>query len=121
MVTLNYFKQQVALILGGSTTNVPTYFMIGNGSGTVAITQTSLIAPLSRQLMTGSADVTAPYFTTLTGDFNSVQMNGISLTEWGITISGGGTTGSMWTRTAVPAIVFDGTNELRIVETTQVY
>jgi len=47
-------------------------------------------------------------------------MSGISLTEMGLCVSGAGTIGSMWSRTAFPAIVFDGTKELRVEATWEV-
>lgn len=122
MTTLNVARQNIALLIGGSLTgsDIPAYFMIGSGSGTVVVTQTALIAPLDRQLFT-STDLTTTYNVTWTGDWNTVEMSGISLTEFGVTYSGTGTTGSMWTRTALPAINFDGTNELRIEETMEVF
>jgi hypothetical protein len=48
-------------------------------------------------------------------------MSGLVLREFGLTVSGAGNTGSVWSRTGMPAIIFDGTNELRIEEIWEVY
>ena len=117
---LNWGKQQVALLVGGSITSYPTWFMIGSGSGTVVATQTSLINPFDRQAIT-AVDNSTINKTKWTGDWTSVEMSGNSLREFGICLSGATTTGSMWSRIGLPAISFDGTNELRIEETWEVY
>lgn len=117
---LDYAKNQVALLIGGSTTTIPSYMMIGSGSGTSTASMTTLIYPLNRNAVT-STDATTTYNVIYTGDWNSVQMSGLFLTEYGLTISGTGLTGSMWSRTDLPSITFDGTNELRIQETWEVF
>ena len=117
---LDLGKQQVALILGGSTTIVPTYFIIGTGSSTVASGNTSLVTATDRQAITGS-DVSTLFKVAYTGDWNSIEMSGTQLTEFGMVPSGGGLTGSIWSRSVIPSITFDGTNELRIQETWEVF
>lgn len=120
---LNWAKTRAALWLTGSTITNPSYFQIGSGSGTVIATQTELITPWDRQAITSVNGSTA-YKVTWIGDWNSVEISGTtnSLTEWGMCISGTGTTGSMWSRTTMPtAITFDGTTELRIQETWEVF
>ena len=120
MTILNYAKQQMALIIGGSTTTIPIYAMIGSGSGTLAVTQTALIAPEDRQLFT-DADVSTKYNVKWTSDWTANEMSGLSLREFGVTASGTGLTGSMWTRSTCPNLIFDGTSELRIEEVIKVY
>lgn len=118
---LNFGKRDVGLFLAGSTTTPPTYFMIGSGSGTAISTQTSLVTPYDRQAITAVNGSTA-YKVQWTGDWNSIQMSGLPLREWGMITSGTGLTGSMWSRTSMPeAIDFDGNSELRIEETWEVY
>jgi len=121
---MNWAKTRTALFLGGSHTDYPTYFMIGSGSGTVNATQTELISGTDRQALT-TTNVDTPYKIKYTGDWNSIEMSGVvlrSLREWGLCIDEAGTTGSMWSRTAMPnAIEFDGTTELRIEETWEVF
>ena len=119
MIT-NWAKSQVPLILGGSSTIVPTYFIIGTGSSTVAVGNTTLATATDRQAITGS-DVSTTYKVKYTGDWTSVEMSGTQLTEFGMIISGGGLTGSIWSRVYFPAITFDGTNELRAEETWEIY
>jgi len=123
MIT-NWGKTRVALFLAGSTTTAPGYMMIGSGSGTVLATQTELILPSDRQEVTitnGSISNKVKW----TGDWNSVEMSGTALSrlyEWGMCIDGATTTGSMWSRTAMPNVItFDGTTELRIEENWEVY
>jgi len=119
MIT-NWGKSQVALVLGGSSTIVPTFFIIGTGSSTLAVGNTSLATASDRQAITGS-DVSNVYKVKYTGDWNSSEMSGIQLTEFGMVPSGGGLTGSIWSRAYFPAITFDGTNELRIEESWEVF
>ena len=118
---LNWAKRNTALFLAGSTTTPPTFFMIGSGSGTAIATQTELISAWDKQATTSVDDDTS-YKVKWTGDWNSVTMSGNGLQEWGMLVSGGGLTGSMWSRTSMPTQVnFDGTAELRIEETWEVY
>jgi len=118
---LNWAKTRMALFLAGSHTDYPTYFMLGSGSGTVSTTQTELIYPWDRQEITVAVGSNA-YKVKYVGDWNSVEMSGNQLTEWGMCISGATTIGSIWSRTAMAnAIDFDGTTELRIEETWEHY
>lgn len=117
---LNWAKQTTAFLIGGSTTTIPTYFIIGSGSGTVVASQVELFNPVDRQAFT-SSDLTTLYKIKYTGDWNSIEMSGIQLREVGITISGPALTGSIWSKVNFPSITFDGTNELRIEETWEVF
>ena len=112
MVIVNYAKNRITLLIGGSTTTTPTYFVIGSGSGTALVTQTTLIAETDRQLNTSISYVTRKV--SWQGDWNSVEMSGTKLTEVGVSTSGASLTGSIWSRTNFPSVTFDGTNELRI-------
>jgi hypothetical protein len=118
---LNWAKSRVALWLAGSITEYPSYFMIGSGSGTVTTTQTALINPWDRQIITDiNGDTT--YKTKWTGDWNSIELSGNKLFEWGLCISGASTTGSVWSRTSLTgSLSFNGTTELRIEETWEVF
>lgn len=118
---LNWAKSRVALFLAGSNNDYPTYYLIGNGSGTVDTSQTELFNSIDRQpvtLINGSTIYKAKWI----GDWNSVEMSGLFLQEWGLSTSGTALTGSMWSKTVMPAnLTFDGTTELRIEETWEVY
>mgnify|MGYP001618928692 CR=1 FL=1 len=121
MVVTNYGKSQIALVVGGSAgITAPTYFIIGSGSGTALVTQTALLAAIDRQPVT-STDMSVTQKVKWTGDWTSSEISGTALTEFGMIISGGGLTGSLWSRSVIPAITFDGTNELRIEENWQIY
>lgn len=117
---LNWAKHQTALFFAGSNTNYPTYFMIGSGSGTTSATNTTLVHPADRQAITAVNGSTSQKIK-WTGDWASPEVSGIQLTEFGMCISGAGTTGSMWSKVGFPGISFDGTNELRIEETWEIY
>ena len=124
MTILNWAKTRIPLYLAGSHTTFPTHFMIGSGSGTANATQTELLYPSDRQAITVAVGST-PYKVKYIGDWNSITMSGTAnqrLFEWGMCINEAGTTGSMWSRTAMPNVItFDGTTELRIEETWEVY
>ncbi|MBU0598839.1 hypothetical protein KKF61_07705 [Patescibacteria group bacterium] len=126
MVLMNWAKQTIANLIGGSTTLIPAYFMIGSGSGTVALTQTQLVHAADRQIFTTINNETA-YKIKYTGDWNAIEMSGLGapnafpLREIGISISGAGITGSMWSNINFPAINFNGLNELRVEENWEIF
>lgn len=76
----------------------------------------------NRTPITGSPDFTEDRKVTFQGDFSSVQMSGITLTEFGLfdQASGTGFPGSVWQREGFGSVAFDGTNELQIISTLQV-
>ena len=113
MVITDYAKREIAFMIGGSTTGSIGNMLIGTGSATISTSDTELITPSDRQ------DVTSTTFPSLRKinwqfDWNSVEMSGTTLQEFGMLASGGGLTGSLWSKNVLPALVFDGTNELRI-------
>ena len=118
MIT-NYAKNKIALFIAGSTTAYPLYFAIGSGSGTTSATDTSLVYPVDGQAFT-STNGSIPQKVSWQGDWSSNEMSGIQLREFGTKVESG-TTGSVWSKTNFPALTFDGTNELRIEETWEVY
>jgi len=120
MTTLNYTKNRVALLLGGSITEKPYAYMIGIGSSIVSVTDTTLVIPTDRQSFTTITYPSSQKVKFQT-DWNSVEISGTQLSEFGLVGSATGTTGSMWSRSVIPSLTFDGTNELRIEETLEVY
>jgi len=114
-VITNYAKNRIALMLGGSIAESIDYFIIGTGSSTVSPSDTTLANATDRQEVTS---VSYPSLTKIKwqGDWNSVEISGTQLTEWGLITSGTGLTGSIWSRHVIPALTFDGSNELRIEE-----
>ena len=95
---------------------------IGTGSAAVLVTDSTLVSEQNRTGITGSPNFSENFKVQFQADFNSVQMSGLDLTEFGITdtASGAGFTGSMWSREGFGSIAFDGTNELQILSTLQV-
>jgi len=118
MIT-NHARNQISLFVGGSTTSFPQFFVIGSGSGTASASDTALAAPVDGQAFTATS-FPALQKVTQQGDWNSVEMSGIQLQQFGIKVESG-TTGSLWSKTSLPLLNFDGTNELRIEETWEVY
>ena len=116
---VNYGKRQTALLLGGSVVEIPKQFVLGYGSGATYSTTNALINGSYIQNLT-STDTTSIYKIKFQGDWNSSQISGLNLTEFAIT-SGTSVTGSIWSRSSMPAIQFDGTNELQVQETWEVF
>ena len=109
----NVGKSGMSLLLSQSGTR-PGTIAIGTGSGVVDASNVALINMTSRKVFT-STDVATPTETTFVADWNSLEMSGTQLTEFGVFISGTGTTvGRPWSREGFAAIEFDGTNELQI-------
>jgi hypothetical protein len=120
---LDVGKKIMALRIGSS---LPDLYIkaigIGTGSSTVLSGNTALANEVNRQLITNSPDFTTAKKVTFQGDFNSVQMSGITLTEIGLFSTGSNTnwTGSIWQRECFGSLVFDGTNELQVITTLEV-
>ena len=113
MVATDDGKQELALLLGGSRTERPTYCAIGSGSGAVLASDSSLVAEFDRNVFT-STDCTVAKHVTYITDFDSVSMSGNGLLEFGISSSGTTMNGTLWNREGFAEIEFDGTNELQV-------
>ena len=116
MPMTQYGAQATIWAIGSNlSNNYIQYFAIGSGSGTAAITNVTLQNETgSRATITGSPNFATARKVTFQGDYNSVQMSGISLREFGLLASGASLTGSVWAREAFSAVTFDGTQELQI-------
>ena len=112
MGVTNAGKSGLALLLGPSGTR-PGTIAIGDGSGAVAITNTDLINETDRTVFS-STDIATSTEITYVADFNSLDMSGTTLTEFGVFISGTAGVGECWSREGFAGIEFDGTNELQI-------
>jgi len=122
---LDFTKNSLVLMLGGSKVNnnkenYPTYFMIGTGSTPVTPSQTELAEPSDRQAFTTMSYPNSQKIK-WQGDWNSSEVSGLAIKEFGMTGSASTTTGSMWSRIVIPTINFDGTSELRVTETWEVF
>jgi len=115
----DFGKQQIAIRIG-SNIATPAAIAIGNGSGTELAARVALIAEQDRSAFS-STDFDTANRAIFTSSFNSVEMSGIQLTEFGIFNTASATTGSLWQLEAFDAITFDGTNELEIEAQWEVY
>jgi len=116
-ITFTNWGAQAAIYGIGSnrTNNHIQYFAIGSGSGTALVTNVTLAAESGvRVAITGSPDFTTVRKVTFTGDYNSTQLSGLNLTEFGLFASGAQLIGSTYLREAFTAVTFDGTNELNL-------
>ena len=119
MIT-NFGKHEIALLLGGSTSNEPSYFKIGTGSATVTVTRTDLTTATDRQLITEAINPTRRTVL-FQADWSSYEISGTQLSEYGLTGSATGVAGSVWSLTVIPSLTFDGGNELRVEESWSIY
>jgi len=117
MVFTTYGKE-TAMVRIGSDINEPAYIGIGSGSGVVSVTNTGLVHHTDRNAFTTS-DLSVARKWEMIADFNSVEMSGTPLREFGIFVESSG--GKLWQREGFAAIQFDGTNELQIQVTWEVY
>ena len=111
----NVGKSGIGLLLGPSGT-IPDFIAVGSGSGAVAITNTDLIAETNGAAFT-STDISTEKQITWIADFSSVTMSGTALKEFGVKVSGLNT----WNREGFANIDFDGTNELQIEVTFEIF
>ena len=119
MVITNFGKERIALRIG-SNVPIPIDFAIGEGSGTALVTDVTLESEVDKQNFT-VVNMSGAQTIMFQGDWNSVELSGIQLAEWGVVDNSAPLTGSIWSRQALPPLTFDGTNELRIEETWTVY
>ena len=119
---VNYGKQAVSWLLGSPISNMYISAVgIGSGSGIASATDVTLFSEVKRNMITGSPDFSTAQKVTFTADFNSVQMSGIAFSEFGLFASGPISVGSLWQHEAFGSQIFDGTNELQIQSTLEVW
>jgi hypothetical protein len=112
-------RSGVALAFAGSMTP-PSMCDIGSGSGAFAVTRTGLIAPLQTAQYT-SRDISTAQQVIYTFDYSSVTMSGINFREFALRTSGAGFSGTYFSLDNTSPIMYDGSNELQIQITYQVY
>lgn len=122
MIT-TYGQSGTAIRLGSSVSAIPgEYAVIGTGSATITAGTSGCVTETDRIAKTGSTDFTTPQKLIFTYDRNSVQMSGTLLTEWAVhTGSPGSANDKAWQVENFAAVTFDGTNELQLEITWQVY
>ena len=83
MVVTDYARNQISLFITGSNTSAhPQYFIIGSGSGASSVSDTELVYSVDRQEFTSGTN-TALQKLNFLGDWNSVEMSGIQLRQFG--------------------------------------
>ncbi len=122
MVFTDAGRKLVTLGIGSNVGLFIAAMGIGSGSGTVSVAQSELLAPRDKNIFTGSPNFTTTQKVTFQADFNSVEISGTTLTEFGLSETGSqtGFPGSMWQIERFGSLVFDGTNELQVVTTLHV-
>lgn len=121
MVITNAGAQAITYAIGSNiSNNYIQYCAIGTGSGTALVTESTLINEVDRNPLTGSPNFAEARKVQFQSDFNSFEMSGVTLTEFGFTPSGASQVGSIWQIERIGSIVFDGTNELQVISTLEV-
>ncbi len=110
----------VQVAIGVDSVQRPQYMAIGSGSGAVANTNILLINENSRRAPTSVSTSTTNEITYI-GDWNSVEMSGINLKEFGMFSTSTSNAGSAWNREGFAGVDFDGSNELQVQITYEVY
>ena len=122
MTFTNFGRQQVAFALGSDiANNFISSVGIGSGSGAVNVDNVTLIAEHTRTTITGSPDFSVTQKAGFQADFSSTQLSGLIVSEFGLFQSGATGTGSLWQREGFGSLTFDGTLELQIITTLEVF
>ena len=120
MVITNYCAQAIVWALGSNIPINVGAVEVGYGSGAPAVTDVTLINGSLRMPLTGSPNFTQPRIVTFQGDFNAMQLSGLSMKELGLFMSGALLNGSAYAHEGFNAVTFDGTNELQVSYSMQV-
>lgn len=122
MVWTTVGKEFSTFILGGSMTAINSgswWIAIGTGSKTISSTVSGLVTEADRNQITGSVDTSTAQRLTWTVDYNSIEMSGIQLTEFGLFHVSSGN--KSWIQEGFAAVSFDGTEELQTEIVGKVY
>lgn len=119
MVVNNIAKENVTSFLAGSSISYPTNTLIGIGSSTDSVTSETLASGVDAQVFT-STTIPSSKKVKWETNWNSVEMSGIQLSEFGLS-SGSEPTGSIMSKTTFPSLEFNGSNELKVETVWEVY
>lgn len=111
-------KSGTALLLVGSG-GIPQFVGIGIGSGVVSSGNTVLITETGTRSWFSTRDSSIVNEVNWVFDYSSVEMSGVSLTEFGL--FSGSQAGNLWLREGFQAVTFTGGNELQIDITVEVF
>jgi len=121
MVVTTYGKAQAALRLGSNIQTIG-WVAVGSGSGAVGTGNINLVAEIDRNAFTSDGiDYSSARKIAFASRFTSVEMSGTQLREFGAFSTGTANTGSLWNREGFAAVNFDGTNELEVEISYEVY
>lgn len=112
MVVTDYGKSGTALLFVAGSANPPAYFAIGTGSSTKTVSTSGLVTESGTRKAFTSIDLSAQKNVGFIGDYNSVEMSGVTLTEFAVFSDLTG--GNAWSVEGINGIIFDGTNELQL-------
>ena len=121
MVATDLGKSGLALAMVGSLVE-PRFCEIGSGSGANVPTIGSLVAGVGSRAEFSSRSIATQKEVQFTFDFGAPIMSGVNLTEFGMGPGSAQPLNDLWNREGFsPAVTFDGTNELQIQITYQVF
>lgn len=108
----------MALLMDPLTAAPPDVNYIGSGSGTFNAVGSRLfdIHSTLTRIFT-STDNSVLREVTWTSDWSSVEMSGLTLSEFGTAVSGG----NIWNHEIFGSVLFNGTQELQIQTTFQIF
>ncbi len=112
-------KSGLALLLGPSGTR-PVSVALGSGSGAVSVSDVKLVNENLRQNFNSTNISVAKEILFIT-DFTATAMSGLDMREFGVFSFSADNTGSNWNREGFTAITFDGTNELALEISFQIF
>lgn len=117
MVFTNSGKQFLAWRLGSSLEDLRIQSIaLGSGTTSALATNTTLEKENKRDIIT-STDFSDSRKVQFQGDFSSVALSGLDVSEFGFLASGVSNIGSVQLRETFNKITFNGTNELQVVAT----
>lgn len=116
MVFTNVGKSGTALLWSVSGTR-PTGISLGTGSSEKTVNSSGLVTDAGLFKTFTTTDITTLNEVLFTSDWNSVELSGTALTEFEVAVSGG----AAWSIEGIPAVTFDGTNELQVQVRWQIF
>lgn len=108
-------KSGLALAFIGSM-DKPNHLCIGSGSGAVSVSRTNLIAQVGSSIFS-SVDASTVNEVSFQADFGASSMSGINLREFGVKAG----SGTLFNIEGFDAVNFNGTQELQIQVTFQIF
>jgi len=120
MVITTYAKSGLGLLMTGSGIP-PAYCGVGTGSAAEVTTLGSLITPFGARNLWSERDPSTVNEVNWIFNYDSVTMSGCNLKEFGMGVSIASGANDLWNREGFAAINFDGTNELQISITYQIF